>query len=263
MTDFMISADGTALAYEAVGEGPALVVVDGALCRMEFGPSAGLSAQLADDYRVFHYDRRGRGGSGAGGPYAVEREVEDLAAVIAAAGGAATVLGLSSGAALTLRAAGAGVGVSRVVAYEPPFSTSEEQRAAFEDYRAGVEQDVAAGEFGAAVARFMAFVGSPAPMLEQLRQSPVWPLFEAVAPTLVHDADVLDGAEGAPVPVERLAALDVPVLVLDGGLSPRLLRDAAAAAAAAVPGAEYRTLAGQTHEVDPGVLAAELRAWPA
>ncbi|MFJ5230532.1 alpha/beta fold hydrolase [Kitasatospora sp. NPDC088391] len=263
MTDFLTSADGTAIACEAVGEGPAVVIVDGALCRRAFGPSGGIAERLADGHRVFRYDRRGRGESGAGGPYAVEREVEDLAAVIAAAGGGATVLGLSSGAALALRAAGAGVGVARVVAYEPPFSTSDEQRAAFRAYRAGVGQDVAAGEFGAAVARFMGFVGSPASMLGQLRQSPAWPLFEAVAPTLVHDADVLDGAAGAPVPVERLAALDVPVLVLDGGLSPRMLRDAAEAAAAAVPGADHRTLAGQTHEVDPGVLAAALRDWTA
>ncbi|RPE33904.1 alpha/beta fold hydrolase [Kitasatospora cineracea] len=254
MTEYVTSADGTRIAHQVAGDsGPAVVIVDGALCHRAFGPSGGLAAELAGAHRVFSYDRRGRGESGAGGPYAVEREVEDLAAVVAAAGGRATLLGLSSGAALALRAAGAGIGVERVVAYEPPFSTSEEQRARFAEYRAGVEKDVLAGEPGDAVARFMLFVGSPGPMVEQLRQSPVWPAFVAVAPTLVNDAEVLDGAAGAPVPTALLAGLPVPVLVADGELSPAMLRDAATATAAAA-GAEYRTLAGQTHEVAPEVL---------
>ncbi|MGW4691930.1 alpha/beta fold hydrolase [Kitasatospora cineracea] len=254
MTEYVTSADGTRIAHQVAGDsGPAVVIVDGALCHRAFGPSGGLAAELAGAHRVFSYDRRGRGESGAGGPYAVEREVEDLAAVVAAAGGRATLLGLSSGAALALRAAGAGIGVERVAAYEPPFSTSEEQRARFAEYRAGVEKDVLAGEPGDAVARFMVFVGSPGPMVEQLRQSPVWPAFVAVAPTLVNDAEVLDGAAGAPVPTALLAGLPVPVLVADGEFSPAMLRDAATATAAAA-GAEYCTLAGQTHEVAPEVL---------
>ncbi|BAJ29419.1 MULTISPECIES: alpha/beta fold hydrolase [Kitasatospora] len=254
MTEYVTSADGTRIAYQVAGDaGPAVVVVDGAMCHRAFGPSGPLAAELAGAHRVFSYDRRGRGESGSGGPYAVEREVEDLAAVVAAAGGRATLLGVSSGAALALRAAGSGIGVERVVAYEPPFSTTDEQRARFKEYRAGVERDVLAGEPGDAVARFMTFVGSPEPMVAQLRESPVWPAFVAVAPTLVNDAEVLDGAEGAPVPGALLAGLPVPVLVADGGDSPALLRDAAAATAAAA-GAEYRTLAGQTHEVAPDVL---------
>ncbi|MFI9786034.1 alpha/beta fold hydrolase [Kitasatospora sp. NPDC051984] len=255
MTEYVTSADGTRIAYQAAGEGPVVVIVDGAMCHRGFGPSAGIAGQLADGHRVFSYDRRGRGESGAGGAGVVEREIEDLAAVVAAAGGSATVLGLSSGGALALRAAGAGIGVERVAVYEPPFSTSDEQRARFADYRAGVTQDVAAGDRGAAIARFMTFVGTPEPMLDGLRNSPVWPLFESVAPTLVNDAEVLDGAVGAAVPTEMLAALTVPVLVLDGGLSPDLLRDAARATATAAAGSAYRTLEGQTHEVAPEVLA--------
>ncbi|MFG2694871.1 alpha/beta fold hydrolase [Kitasatospora sp. NPDC048407] len=261
MTEYVTSADGTRIAYQAAGEGPAVVIVDGAMCHRGFGPSAGIAGQLADGHRVFSYERRGRGESGAdgadgaSGADVVEREIEDLAAVVAAAGGSATVLGLSSGGALALRAAGAGIGVERVAVYEPPFSTSDEQRARFADYRAGVAQDVAAGDRGAAIARFMTFVGTPEPMLDGLRNSPVWPLFESVAPTLVNDAEVLDGAADAAVPTELLAALTVPVLVLDGGLSPDLLRDAARATANAAAGSAYRTLEGQTHEVAPEVLA--------
>ncbi|MGW4379373.1 alpha/beta fold hydrolase [Kitasatospora sp. NPDC004531] len=254
MTEFVTSADGTRIAYRAVGEGPAVVLVDGAICHRAFGPSAGIADRLADGHRVFSYDRRGRGESGSGEGYAAEREIEDLAALVAAAGGSATLVGLSSGGALALRAAGAGIGVERVAVYEPPFSTTEEQRARFKEYRDGVARDVAAGDRGAAVVRFMAFVGMPEPMIDGMRQSPVWPVFESVAPTLANDTEVLDGAAGAPVPVERLAGLTVPVLVLDGGESPEPLRDAARATAAAAH-AEYRTLDGQTHEVAPEVLA--------
>ncbi|MFJ8444177.1 alpha/beta fold hydrolase [Kitasatospora griseola] len=254
MTEFVTSADGTRIAYRAVGEGPAVVIVDGALCHRAFGPSAGIADHLAAGHRVFSYDRRGRGESGPLDGYAPEREIEDLAALVAAAGGSAALFGLSSGGALALRAAGAGIGVERVAVYEPPFSTTEEQLARFVAYRTGVTQDIAADDRAAAVARFMAFVGMPEPMIDGMRQSPVWTVFESVAPTLATDTEVLDGAVGAPVPAERLAALTVPVLVLDGGLSPESLRDAARAAAAAA-NAEYRTLEGQTHEVAPEVLA--------
>ncbi len=117
-----------------------------------------------------------------------------------------------------------------------------------------MRRDVAAGDRSAAVARFMAFVGAPEELVDGMRQSPAWPVFESVAPTLVTDAEALEAADGAPVPAGRLAALTVPVLVLDGGDSTELLRDAARATAAAAH-AEYRTLDGQTHEVAPEVLA--------
>lgn len=256
MTAHVTSADGTRIAHTVQGDGPAVVIVDGALCHRGFGPARGIAAQLADSHRVFGYDRRGRGESGTGGPYDVQREIEDLAALVEAAGGSATLLGISSGAALALRAAAAGIGVDRVVAYEPPFSTSDEQRKRFAEYRAGLAADLAAGDRGAAVARSMAFVGAPRLVVAHLRNSPTWPALEAVAPTLAHDADVLDGADGAPVPAQRLAALTVPVLLLDGGDSPAMLRDATREAAAATPTARYGTLPGQTHEVSPDVLAA-------
>ncbi|MEV4558324.1 alpha/beta fold hydrolase [Kitasatospora sp. NPDC049285] len=258
------SADGTRIAYTATGSGPAVVVVDGALCYRGFGPAAGIARQLADGYRVFTYDRRGRGESEPGGGPAAsggpagggrEREVADLAAVIAAAGGSAALVGLSSGAALALAAAGAGIGVTRVVAYEPPFSTDDGQRGRFKEYVAGMEQDLAAGRPGDAVARFMTFVGTPAGMLAQFRESPLWEVFEQVGPSLANDVEVLDGREGADVPTARLAELALPVLLVDGELASATMRAGVRAAAAAVPGAGYRTLAGQTHDVQPAVLA--------
>ncbi|WP_431676392.1 alpha/beta fold hydrolase [Kitasatospora sp. KL5] len=251
----VVSADGTTIACTATGNGPAVVFVDGALCHRNFGPARAVAEQLAAHHTVYTYDRRGRGTSGDTAPYAAEREVEDLAAVIAAAGGSAAVVGISSGAALALRAASSGIGISRVAAYEPPFSTEDGQRERFTAYAAGLSADLADGRRGDAVARFMTFVGAPEPVVEQLRSSPAWPAFEAVAPTLAYDAAVLGAASGAGVPVDALAGITVPVLALDGGASPELLRAPARAVAAAVPGAEYRTLPDQTHEVAADVLA--------
>ena len=115
------SSDGTPIAYETAGDGPPVILVDGALCYRASGPSAPLAALLAEHFTVFTYDRRGRGESGDTAPYAVEREVEDIAALIDEAGGSACVYGISSGAALALEAANRGLGIERLVVYEAPF----------------------------------------------------------------------------------------------------------------------------------------------
>ncbi|MER6298617.1 alpha/beta fold hydrolase [Kitasatospora sp. NPDC001539] len=258
MTTTVISADGTTIACTVTGSGPAVVLVDGAIGHRAFDPGVAVSEQLSAHHTVWAYDRRGRGGSGDTAPFAVEREIEDLAAVIAAAGGAARVFGISSGAALALRAAAAGVGISRLAVYEPPFSTEETQRERFVGYVTELEAALAEGRRGDAVAAFMTFVGMPGEMVEGMRSAPVWPVFEAVAPTLAYDAAALGARTGATVPVDLLATITVPTLVLDGGASPELLRAPARAVAAAVPGAEYRTLADQTHEVAAEVLVPEL-----
>ena len=122
------SKDGTTIAYERSGKGPALILVDGALCSRAFGPSPKLAPLLARHFTVFAYDRRGRGQSGDTPPYSPSREVEDIAALLAAAGGSASLLGLSSGGALALEAAASGLPVTRVVAYEPPYLDDSGQR---------------------------------------------------------------------------------------------------------------------------------------
>ncbi|WP_030240964.1 alpha/beta fold hydrolase [Streptomyces sp. NRRL S-350] len=253
-----VSADGTTLACTVTGSGPALVLVDGATTHRAFDPGIAVAEQLSAHHTVWAYDRRGRGGSGDTAPFAVEREIEDLAAVIAAAGGSAVVFGISSGAALALRAAAAGVDIARLAVYEPPFSTEEEQSARFVEYADELEAAIAEGRRGDAVAAFMTFVGVPAEMLDGMRSAPMWPLLEAIAPTLAYDAAALGARTGAKVPVDVLARIAVPTLVLDGGASPESLRAPARAVAAAVPGAEYRTLAEQTHDVAADVLVPEL-----
>ncbi|MFI6582621.1 alpha/beta fold hydrolase [Embleya sp. NPDC050493] len=251
----VVSADGTPIAYTATGTGPAVVFVDGALCHRAFGPGPALAAELAAHHTVHTYDRRGRGDSGDTAPFDVEREIEDLAAVIAAAGGTAYVVGMSSGSALALRAATAGIGVRKVAVYEPPFTTDDDGAAHFADYVRNLRTALAEDRYGDAVAELMLYAGAPAPAVEQMRAIPLWPAFEAVAPTLAYDAEALGVDTGAAVPVGLLADITVPVLAVDGGASPETLRAPTRAVAAATPTARYATLPDQTHEVAPAVLA--------
>ncbi|MFH8386929.1 alpha/beta fold hydrolase [Kitasatospora sp. NPDC018058] len=254
----VVSTDGTTLACTVTGSGPAVVLVDGAIGHRGFDPGVAVAEQLSAHHTVWAYDRRGRGGSGDTAPFAVEREIEDLAAVIAAAGGSACVFGISSGAALALRAAAAGVGMTRLAVYEPPFSTEEGRSERSVGYVTELEAALAEDRRGDAVAIFMTFAGMPGEMVDEMRSTPVWPVFEAVAPTLAYDAAALGARTGATVPVDLLAGITVPTLVLDGGASPELLRAPSRAVAEAVPGAEYRTLADQTHEVAAEALVPEL-----
>ncbi|MEV4755830.1 alpha/beta hydrolase [Micromonospora sp. NPDC049559] len=249
------SADGTAIAYERSGAGPALVLVDGAMCHRAGGPMRPLAAALADHFTVHAYDRRGRGESGDTPPYAVAREVEDLRAVVAAAGGAVCVYGISSGAALALTAAATGGGITRLALYEPPFLTEGTDDSRAKEYRARLDELLDAGRRGDAVALFMTTVGVPAQVVAGMRTQPHWAAFEAIAPTLAYDDRVLGDGR---VPRDLAAAVGVPTLLLAGGASPEPMRRAARATADAIPGAAYRTLDDQTHDVAPEALAPAL-----
>jgi pimeloyl-ACP methyl ester carboxylesterase len=250
------SGDGTRIAFDRVGDGPPVVLVDGALSHRTLGPMARLVDPLAASATVFRYDRRGRGQSGDTAPYAVAREVEDLAAVIDAAGGAAAVFGLSSGAALALEAAATGLPITRLALYEPPYSVEPDEDPA---YLARLHELIAAGRRGDAVEWFLSNAGVPPEALAAMRTQPEWPAFEAVAPTLAYDHAVLgDGA----VPRERAARITVPTLVANGAESPDFFARAAEAAAAAIPGAEHRVLEGQAWgRADLAALAPMLTAF--
>jgi len=247
------SQDGTAIAYERTGSGPALILVDGALCSRSFGPSAKLAARLARDFTVYRYDRRGRGSSGDSATYAPERELEDIAALIAAAGGSASLLGLSSGGALALHAAAVLFGVDRVVAYEPPYVDDRGERngAAHE---AQLVRLVASGNRGGAVSYFMRdMVGAPAAMVGMMRLMPwIWRKLAAVAHTLPYDAAVMTEFR---IPRGRFGAIRKPVLVMNGTRTDARLKEAARMIAQAIAGAEHRELAGQTHNASASVLA--------
>ncbi len=255
-TRFTTSADGTQIAYEVTGEGPALVLVDGALCSREMGPSRGLAAALAGDFRVVAYDRRHRGESGPGASsYGTEREVEDLAAVIEAAGGSAHVFGASSGGALALEAARAGVPIERLAVYELPFILDDTRPGNDPQLPRQVEALVSEGRRGDAVKTFMRTVGAPAPMIAMMRLMPVWKKLTGVAHTLPYDLSlVIEHEQGRPLPDGYYDAVSAETLVIAGGKSPEYMRNAQAAIAEAVPNARLEVLSGQTHMIKAKVV---------
>jgi pimeloyl-ACP methyl ester carboxylesterase len=248
-----ISGDGTPIGFERTGSGPALVIVDGAMCYRGSGPSAELAAGLAPDFTVFRYDRRGRGESGDNPPYAVEREIEDLGAVIAEAGGAAAVYGLSSGGALAMAATAAGLPITKLALFEPPFTGEEEGPQKVRDEHLRLEGFLASGRPGDAVAAFLGYF-LPPEMIAGMRDTPAWAALEATAPTLAYDHAVLgDGL----IPRELASSITVPTLIMTGSESLDSLQRAAEMTAAAIPGATLHTLEGESHASTPdGELAA-------
>jgi pimeloyl-ACP methyl ester carboxylesterase len=250
------SKDGTAIAFDRSGQGPALILVGGALSDRSGG--APLAALLAPRFTVFSYDRRGRGESGDTAPYAVEREVEDIEALVDEAGGAAFVYGKSSGAVLALEATKTfPARVKGLVLYEPPLIIDAGRPLPPKDYDKRVSELTAAGRRGDAVAFFLTeVVGMPAETVAEMRKAPAWPKLEGLAHTLAYDAAVTEGTmAGKPLPPRRWASATVPTLVMAGGASPAWMQRSAQALAGILPQAQHRTLEGQTHDVAPDVLA--------
>lgn len=252
------SADGTTIAVERSGEGPPLVLVGGALS--DRAGAAPLAA-LLQDFTVFAYDRRGRGDSGddaISASNSVLREIEDLDAVIAAAGGEAFVYGMSSGAVLALEAALHGSAITRLALYEPPYSDAADSPYAGNP-AVRYSELIAAGRPGDVVEAFLAdAVRMPVEAIRQMRAGPGWSRLEQLAPTLIYDMNVLGDGR---IPTGRLAGLHVSTLVLAGGQSPLWLQKSAAAVAAALPDSTYEVLSKQTHAVNPEVLAPILRGF--
>jgi len=250
----VLSKDGTAIAFDKLGHGEPVILVDGALCSRAFGPLPNLAKLLAPHFTVFNYDRRGRNESGDKAPYAVQREVEDIEALIAEAGGSASVFGTSSGAALALAAAANRADIKKLALYEPPFVAGRRKgRGAPPDSEMQLRRLVDQGRRADAVKFFMVdMVGMPAIFTYIMRILPVWPKLKAVAHTLPYDAAVLGDFS---LPRERAASVAVPTLVMGGEKSPVELRGAVEAVAQTIPGAKLQMLKGQTHNVDVKVLA--------
>jgi pimeloyl-ACP methyl ester carboxylesterase len=242
MPEFAKSGDGTSIAYDVAGSGPALVITGGAFnTRHSPGELVGL---LAPHFTVYTWDRRGRGDSGNTLPYSVERETDDLAAVIEAAGGSALAYGHSSGAILTLEAAMRGAAMTKVAVYEAPYVPDNEAA------MAGVQPALDAGDPALAALTFVK--GTGAENTDGLTHSPWWPSMVAMADTLPYDLALTgDGI----VPVGRLAAIHVPLLAMDGGASPAWASNAAIAISSAVADGTRRTVEGENHNVAPAALA--------
>ena len=256
------SKDGTRIAYDVYGQGPAIVLVDGATATRAFGGSTDLAQRLAEmGFTTYAFDRRTRGESGDTQPYAVRREIEDIEALIDLAGGTADLYGISSGGALALEAAAAlGDKVKKLAVYEVPYMGAESpSRVPPLDVFTQTKQAVKDGRNGDAFAAYMG-LWIPEEMLAGMRQAPFWPMMEAVAPSLVNDATIMFGRNFTPQK-ELLQTITMPVLALSGdldmlpGVDTSYFRKAAEAIANMVPYGKYQLLTGQNHNVNAEVIA--------
>ena len=258
------SRDGTRIAYDKRGTGPALILVDGAFCHRGFGPMPKLAEVLSDKYTVYNYDRRGRGDSADTKPYSVEKEIEDLTAIFDAAGGSAFLYGVSSGAALALRAAGSGLAVRKLALYEPPFALDGYHTPRPADFREQIAGMVRNNQRDDAVKLFMRVVGVPAFGIFMMRMMRgVWKKLVNVAHTLLYDFAVLgDTQRGGTLPDDLRAlagSISVRTLAMSGSKSPEWMRHAADVVASVVQNGSTRVLPGQTHNVSAKAVEPALR----
>ena len=253
--DKLTSRDGTPIAFDRLGDGPPVIMVCGAMCdRALMRPTA---EELAKHFTVFNYDRRGRGDSGDTAPYAVEREIEDIGALVIEAGGTASVYGHSSGAGLVLHAATHGLPIAKIVLHDPPYAPDgdEEARRSSREYGETLKAVLSEDRRGDAIELFMTMVGMPQEMLEGMRHTPRWAKLEAIAPTLAYDSEVMGdiGRDGT-IPVDQASRVTVPALVLTGGADYPWMTDVGRRLADVMPNGQHRVLEGQEHAVPPEVL---------
>ena len=252
--DYVTSKDGTSIAFDRIGQGPPVILVSGG--SVDRSSNAPLGELLADSFTVFNYDRRGRGPSGDTPPYAVEREIEDIEAMIEAAGGSAALYGSSSGASLVLEAGAAGVAATHLALWEPPYIRDPALRPP-PDTAKTYTDFVTAGRRGDAVEFFMAkVVGMPAEFVAQARTQPWWAATEALAHTLAYDATIMGDYS---LPADRAAQVKTPTLVIAGDASMPFMIDTAEALAEALPDGRTTILKGQSHNVAPDALAPVLK----
>jgi pimeloyl-ACP methyl ester carboxylesterase len=248
------SRDGTPIAYERTGAGPALILVGGGLD--DGTENAPLAPELAGRFAVYNYARRGRGDSGDTQPYAVEREIEDIDALIGETGGSAAVFGYSSGATLALRAAADGVNISKLALYDAPFVVDDSRPLLAADFVDRLAELVAANRRGEAVELYQReVVGIPDEVIVQMRQAPFRPALEEIAHTLVYEAKIVGDLS---FPRETIASVSQPTLVMTGEFSPPIMQGAAKALVEALPSAQEATLEGQSHDIDPDATAPPL-----
>jgi pimeloyl-ACP methyl ester carboxylesterase len=252
MTRYVTSIDGTRIAFDRLGQGPLVVVVSGIFCDRQ--TTRALAERLSQQFCVINYDRRGRGDSGDTAPYAVQREVEDLCALIAEAGGTASVYGHSSGAGLALNAAARGLPITRLVLHEPPYGRDDEEskrsaRELAESVRAAIAED----RRGDAIKLFLTALGMPPEMVEAMSGDPK---MHAVAPTMPYDFEIMgDISRGGTIPEDLVRAISIPTLVIAGGASPEFFRTTAARIAEVLPSGTHTVLEGQDHGAPAGVVA--------
>ena len=256
MTRFTTSADGTEIAYSITGSGPALILVDGAMCHRMFGPSTELASVLDKNFTVYTYDRRGRGETGDGAtPWSLQNEINDLEALIEEAGGSAFVFGVSSGAVLGLEAATRLPSITRLAIYELPMVVDDTYTPRPADIVEQMNDMLARGDRSGMLSKFMKMVGVPGFGLAIMKLTPVWKKLKLVAHTLPWDLRILgDDGRGKPLPADRWK-IKVPTLVMNGGKSPDYLRNTMKNVAEVLGDVEYQELPGQTHMLKSSAAA--------
>lgn len=257
-TGTVTSPDGTVIAFDRVGSGDPVILVDGALSSRKAGLNAALAAQLAPHFTAYTYDRRGRGDSGDTQPYAIEREIEDIAALVDAAGGSAHLYGISSGGVLALDAANRlGGRITRLCVYEAPFVVDDTREPLPQRYLERLQAFVGSDRRGEAVDLFMSKgIGLPGWMVFMMRLLPFRAGQKALAHTIPYDATVMGSTQaGRPLPKDRWTAITAPTLVIAGGKSPTWMKNAQLALVEVLPSAEHRVLPGQMHIVKAEALA--------
>lgn len=258
---FITSKDGTKIAYEVRGIGPALLLVDGAMCSRDMGPMPAIADALSDKFSVWIFDRRGRGGSGNNLPWTMEKEIDDITALLDAMGDNPMMFGISSGALLAARAA-AGGKVTRLALFEAPMIVDGTHPPMPADFVPGIERHVANGKPSEAAKDFMRYVGMPGIALFIMSMLPFWKKVTVNAHTLPYDLSFVEPYQaGKPLKKSDWADISMPVLVMDGGKSPTYMRNAQKQWADILPDAQYKTLPGQTHNVKTDAIAPELRTF--
>ena len=252
----VISNDGTSIAFGKTGQGPALVLVDGAFCYSKYGVTPELVPLLSDHFTVYYYDRRGRGESSDTEPYSVEKEVEDLKKIIEQAGKEPFICGFSSGACLVLQTIAKGIKVKKIALFEPPYvANSHLDTAPPDDAEITLKNLVKQGKRSDAVKYFMTKVtGMPGLFVFLFKQfgKSMWTKNELVAHTLSYDVAIMGNYS---VPKEIAASINVPAIVIGGEKSPGNLRNAIETVAQSIPKSQMMLLKGQSHNVSMKVLA--------
>lgn len=249
------SKDGTKIAYEKIGNGPSVILVEGATSTSAY--STKLANLLTPHFTVYYYDRRGRGESTDTKPYSIEKEIEDIEALVDLAGGSAYLYGISSGGCLALEAASKlGNKITKLAIYEAPYDESEKAKEQWHEYTTDLKKAVDSDNRAEAIALFMRLVGVPEDMITGMKQSPMWPGLLAVAPTLLYDAACM--GDDRSLPVHRFKQITAQTLIMDGGGNLAMMpfmHTSAEKLAQVIPHCQRQTLDGQTHDVDMAILA--------
>ena len=252
----VISKDGTSIAYTRTGKGPAVVFVDGATNYMDFGWSGPLASLLKMKFTVFTYDRRGRGASSDIQPYAIEREIEDIDALIKEAGGSVYIYGKSSGAILSLDAAADLKGIKKLALYEPPFIVDDSRPPLPDNFIQRLNGLLASEQKDEAVELFLKLMGTPEISIGKIRLTPAWSKLKAIAHTIPYDMIIVkDYEKGKPLSNKLWSEVKIPIIVISGEKSPVWMQNSRHALLDIFPEARNQTLKEQTHDVNPEILA--------